>query len=73
MTETQTLTKIRANLLARIDEITSQPKPNYSIDGQSVSWQSYLDSLFAKLKAIDDQIVSSEPFEVVTRSRTEGC
>jgi hypothetical protein len=46
-----------------IEEVTTSPKPNYSVDGQSVSWQSYLDSLFDKLKKIDEQINAGEPFE----------
>jgi hypothetical protein len=58
---------IRNNILARIEEITSQPKPNYSIDGQQVSWQSYLDSLWASLDRVNTQINASEPFEEVSR------
>ena len=61
------LQAIKANILARIEEITAQPKPNYNIDGQSVSWQSYLDSLFDKLTAIDTQINSAEPFEEISK------
>jgi hypothetical protein len=61
------LQAIKANILARIEEITAQPKPNYTIDGQSVSWQSYLDSLFDKLTAIDTQINSTEPFEEISK------
>jgi hypothetical protein len=66
-----TLTDIRANIMARIQEVTARPKPNYSIDGQTVSWQSYLDSLMKQLKAIDDQIaMTQEPFEIVSRGVT---
>ena len=64
------LQTIRTNILARIEEITASPKPNYSIDGQMVSWQSYLDSLFQKLDAINTQINASEPFEEVSQGRT---
>lgn len=57
------LEQIKANLLALIADVTSSPKPNYTVDGQSVSWQSYLDSLFSKLEMINTQINASQPFE----------
>lgn len=62
------LATIRENILARIAEVTSKPKPNYTIDGQTVSWQSYLDSLMKSLDAIDARIqANQEPFEFVSR------
>jgi hypothetical protein len=57
------LEQIKTNILNLIEEVTTSPKPNYNIDGQSVSWQSYLDSLFDKLSKIDQQLNSGEPFE----------
>jgi hypothetical protein len=39
------LKTIRLQTLARIAEITAEPKPSYSIDGQSVSWNDYLKTL----------------------------
>lgn len=68
---TDALQNIRNNILARIQEITAAPKPNYNIDGQQVSWQSYLDSLMANLRRIDDQIaLTQDPFEIVSRGIT---
>ena len=65
---------IRSNILDRIEEITMSPKPNYNIDGQTVSWQSYLDSLFGSLTAIDERLriqsITNEPFEEITSART---
>lgn len=66
-TDRERLLTIKGNLLDLIDEITAEPKPNYSIDGQSVSWQSYLDSLWAKVKEINEEINASDPFEIVSR------
>ncbi len=63
------LATIRTNILARIAEVTANPKPNYNIDGQSVSWQSYLDSLMKNLDLINQQINNETPFEIVT----QGC
>ena len=70
MSEATTLATIKSNILARLGEITSQPKPNYNIDGQQISWQSYFDSLMANLERINLQINASEPFEEVSRGRT---
>jgi hypothetical protein len=70
MSEATLLATIKSNILARLEDITSQPKPNYSIDGQQVSWQSYFDSLMANLERINAQINASEPFEEVSRGRT---
>lgn len=66
----ETLLLIKSNLLDRIAEITASPKPDYSIDGQSVSWSSYLDNLWSKVREIDQQINASEPYEIVSRGQS---
>ncbi len=50
---------IRAQTLLLMAEMTEHPKPNYSIDGQSVSWSDYLKRL---QETVDwcDQILSRE-------------
>lgn len=54
-----------ASAKAAIAAALASPKPSYSIDGQSVSWQQYVDGLHAnlerlyKLRQMDDG-----PFEV---------
>lgn len=53
--------KIRDNLLELIDEITLQPKPNYDIDGQSVSWEDYLKMLQTSLDAVTARIITLLP------------
>ena len=66
-----TLENIRENILIRIREVTANPKPNYSIDGQQVSWQGYLDSLMRALREIDEQIqLNQDPYEEVSRGIT---
>lgn len=70
MASTEDLTEIRDNLIAAIKDATANPKPNYSIDGQSVSWGTFLDSLMARLKDIDEQIAAQEPVEFVSRGTT---
>jgi hypothetical protein len=52
------LQTIKAQTLALLVEITAQPKPNYTIRNQTVSWQSYKDSLLSDLKEYDRLINS---------------
>ena len=55
----------------------ANPKPTYSIDGQSVSWNQYRDSLFKNLDDINKRMIESEPFEIVTQANngfgTKNC
>jgi hypothetical protein len=43
----------RTNVAARIAEITASPKPSYSLDGQSVSWESYLSTLTKQMQELN--------------------
>jgi len=71
MTTLEDLLEIKANLVLAIKTATASPKPNYSIDGQSVSWSTYLDSLWAKLDNINAMIATEQPFEIVSRGVAE--
>jgi len=51
-------------IAARILEITESPKPSYSVDGQSVSWDAYLRTLIDSYERIKKQLQSEDPFEV---------
>ena len=46
----------RANCAARLVEITSKPKPDYSIDGESYSWAGYFQALTNQLEILDHAI-----------------
>ena len=75
MTYLDDLTTARDNLAARIKDLTAQPKPNYSIDGQTVSWGDYLRQLLASQKEIEAAIVDAElasdgPFEIISQGFT---
>lgn len=61
---------IKENALARIAEITASRKPSYSIDGQSISWNEYLNSLQATVKWCDEQLKSAAPFEIHSQGYT---
>ena len=45
MSDQATIATIKSQMLALIAAITENPKPSYSIDGQSVSWSDYLRQL----------------------------
>ena len=60
----------RDNIAANLAAMTANPKPNYSVDGQSLSWQSLFDSYMAQLEKLDIQINGAQPFEVRSRGYT---
>jgi hypothetical protein len=60
----QQLAVIKAQTLARIAEITAQPKPTYKIDGQYVFWTQYLAQLQDTVAWCDRQIAAAAPIEV---------
>lgn len=65
-----TIQTIRTQTLTLLSEVTAQPKPSYTLDGQSVSWESYLAQLRATLDWCDAKLAGGEPFEISTQART---
>lgn len=47
------LTTAKANLTGLIASVTASPKPSYSLNGQSVSWEQYLSTLMRQVQAIN--------------------
>lgn len=77
LTEMESLLLIAKQLRKRIAEVTSEMKPSYSVDGQSFSWESYMNSLINQLAAIKAQIkqaaIDAEgPFELDSVGYTTG-
>jgi len=64
MSDAETIATIKTQTLAVISQITSKPKPSYSIDGQSVSWGAYLKQLQETVAWCDRQLNSETPFEI---------
>lgn len=60
----ENLTTARDQIAANLAAITANPKPNYSIDGQSVSWQGLFDSYMSSLSSLDAQIAAADPVHV---------
>lgn len=69
MTDADMLRAIKTQTLALIAEITTTPKPNYSIDGQAVAWADYLARLQEVVAWCDARLAAEEPFEIHSR----GC
>lgn len=60
-----------ANVSAIIKEITLSPKPNYTVDGQTVNWGDYLETLTTKLASlIKTQQLLGGPFQRATRMKS---
>jgi len=70
MDDAQQLESIRRLALAQLADLHVSPKPSYSIDGQSVSWQSYLESLQKTIDWCDAKLGGSEPWEVQSQAVT---
>ena len=60
----------RENVAAQLATLTAEPKPSYSIDGQSVSWQALFDSYVAQLAQLDARIAAADPYEFTSRGVT---
>jgi hypothetical protein len=59
------------NISATIKEITLNPKPNYTVDGQTVNWGDYLDTLTTKLASLlKTQQLLGGPFQKATRMKS---
>jgi len=70
MTYIDDLITTRDNIASLMASITANPKPNYSIDGQTVAWGDYLEMLREQLKGLNEAIAAGEPFEYQTRACT---
>ena len=62
--DAEQLAAIKSQTLALIRQITTDPKPTYSIDGQTVSWCNYLAQLQSAVSWCDAQLAGLEPCEV---------
>ena len=61
---------IRTQTLSQLASLRANPKPSYTVDGQSVSWESYVESLQRTVDWCDEKLAGREPFEEHTQART---
>jgi len=67
--DVEQLNAIKTQTLAVIASLTENPKPSYQIDGQRVSWETYLRQLQRTVDWCDARLAGYEPFE----SQSEGA
>ena len=56
--------------LAQLVELRASPKPTYTLDGQSVSWQSYAESLERTVDWCQRKLAAEEPYEIHSQGYT---
>lgn len=68
-TALENLTTARDNVAAVLAQITASPKPTYSVEGKSVSWESYFSALVSRLEDLDRAILRlGGPYELQTQA-----
>jgi len=61
----------RDNVTALLADLSAHPKPTYSLDGESYSWESYFSMLCGQLETLNKQIqVLGGPFEIKSSGLT---
>lgn len=64
------LTTARDNVAAILAEISADPKPDYSVGGQSISWSAYFQMLTTQLEALNKAIQQAgAPYWRVSRAK----
>ena len=61
---------IKSQTLSQLASLRANPKPSYTVDGQTVSWESYVESLQRTVDWCDEKLVGRQPFEEHTQART---
>lgn len=67
MSDATTIATIKSQALANIAEITANPKPSYTVDGQTVNWTEYLRQLQETVAWCNANATLEEPYEVQSR------
>jgi len=62
-----TIETIKTNTLTKLAVISANPKPSYSIDGQSVNHDAYFKRLTELVDWCDEQLADEEPFEITSQ------
>ena len=61
--DAEQIATIKTQTLARIAEITAEPKPTYDIDGQKIDWGDYLGQLQKTVDWCNEKLAAEEPCE----------
>lgn len=71
-TDAQNLITIRSNLLADMATESANPKATYSIDGQSVSWNEWWNTMLESVQKLD-ALISASARQGVVEVRQRIC
>jgi len=69
-TDLQQIAAVKSQTLAILADLTADPKPTYTIDGQMVAWSEYLARLQATVDWCEKKLAGHEPFEVQSQGTT---
>ncbi|MBN2293497.1 MAG: hypothetical protein JXM70_13795 [Pirellulales bacterium] len=69
-TDLEQIRTIQSQTLAVIAQVTANPKPGYTLDGQKVSWDEYLARLRDTVDWCERKLAGHEPFEIHSRGIT---
>ena len=69
-TDLEQIKTIHSQTLAIISQVTANPKPSYTLDGQRVSWDEYLARLLETVDWCERKLAGHEPFEIRSRGTT---
>ncbi len=70
LSDLEQMEAIKSQTLALIAELTAHPKPSYRLDGQTVSWNSYLARLRETVDWCDRKLAGQTPFEIHSQGGT---
>jgi hypothetical protein len=70
MSDIEQIQNIRQLALSQLADLRANPKPTYTIDGETVSWTAYLASLQAAVDWCDAKLVGLAPFEIQSQAIT---
>jgi hypothetical protein len=65
-TDAENIATIRSNLLAALATESANPKPSYSVDGQTVSWTEWRAGILKQIADLNTLAAAATPFEYVT-------
>ena len=63
-TNLDNLIAAKANLTAKLVDLTVNPQPSYNIDNQQVSWTAHYESILNQIEKLNALIAMEGPYEL---------
>lgn len=70
MSDLTQIQAIKTQSLALIQQLHENPKPSYTIDGQTVRWDDFLAGLERTVDWCDSKMAAYEPFQFETEAES---